>query len=207
MKSPSKFPKILYAVSLAIQLIVSVGPTAAFIPTVSNLQRSSTSSSTVSTSHNLAAQGPKIDKTKPAPPPPFLSPPEEKVYDLLQELNESQLPFRVVVVGNGAILESTSLLGPSMRLSQSPSTGANLVTFASEDASFEFHLMVAQVSKVAMVEKQSPSTGKTMRIVRFLDGEEPAKSICSLILAEDSDAAGKWYQKLLDKHGQELQIV
>lgn len=116
------------------------------------------------------------------------------------------MPFRVIVVGSGAILESTNLLGPSMRISQFPSTGANLVTFASNDASFEFHLMVGQVNKVAMVEKESPVTGRMMRIIRFLNGDEPAKAICSLILAEDSDVAEKWYQNLHAKYGPEFQI-
>ena len=109
-----------------------------------------------------------------------------------------------MVVGNGAILESTNLLGPTMKTSQSPASGANLVTFASADQSFEFHLMIAQVAKVAMVEKESPvKKGKIMRILRFLNGED--KSICSLILAEDSsDVAAVWFRDLMSKYGPEM---
>ncbi|KAG7360756.1 hypothetical protein IV203_035855 [Nitzschia inconspicua] len=134
---------------------------------------------------------------------PVISPQEEKVYALLTELSNSRFAFRIVVVGNGAILESTNMLGPTLKLSQSPATGANLATFASDDQSFEFHLVIAQVSKVAMVEKASPvKEGKMMRILRFLNNEE--KPICSLILAEESTDAAEWYKKLLTEHGPEM---
>jgi len=134
-----------------------------------------------------------------------LSDKEELVYDLLKDLSNAKLPFRIVVVGNGAILESTNLLGPTFKVSQSPATGANLVTFASEDQSFEFHLMIAQVSKVAMIEKPSPvKKGKTMRIMRFLNAEE--KSICSLILADKSADATGWFQQTVSKYGPEMII-
>jgi hypothetical protein len=130
---------------------------------------------------------------------------EEKVYYLLKELHDSALKFRIVVVGSGAILESTNLLGPTMKINKSPATGANLVTFASEDQSFEFHFMIASVSKVAIVEKKSPvKEGKIMRVMRFLNGEE--KSICSLILADDSTNAATWYQGVISKYGPELSI-
>jgi hypothetical protein len=154
----------------------------------------------------LAAEGTRSDGTTVLQPTAALSSREEQVYKLLHELSESKMPFRIVVVGDGAILESTNLLGPSMKVSSSRSTGANLITFASNDASFEFHVVIAQVNKVAMVEKESPKTGKVMRIIRFLNGDEPAKSICSFILADDSDDAGKWYHNLHVKYGPELQI-
>ena len=60
-----------------------------------------------------------------------LSPPEQKVYNVLQEMHNSQYPFRLVVVGNGAILETTSVLGPTMKVGTSPRTGEPLVTLAS----------------------------------------------------------------------------
>lgn len=34
-----------------------------------------------------------------------------KAQDILDEFHESNLPFRIVVIGNGAILETTSKLG------------------------------------------------------------------------------------------------
>ena len=52
-----------------------------------------------------------------------LTTPEQTVYDLMRELSESGYSFRVVVVGQGAILEATSPLGPITKLTQSPSTG------------------------------------------------------------------------------------
>ena len=134
---------------------------------------------------------------------PILTSPEEKVYGMLKEIHQSGLQFRVVVVGNGAILESTNLLGPTMKLSQSPTTGANLVTFASEDQSFEFHLMTAQVSKVVLAEKERP-TGGMMRILRLLN--DVGKPICSLIVAENSPKAAEWYLDMTAKYGQELQL-
>ena len=135
---------------------------------------------------------------------PELTEPETRVYELLEELHQSNFLFRIVVVGNGAILETTSKLGPKMKLSQSPTTSANLVTFASEDASFEFHLQTARVAKIALVEKESPVTGKTMRILRFLTSD--GASICSLILSDDSKEAVEWYSKLIASHGSEMQL-
>jgi hypothetical protein len=134
---------------------------------------------------------------------PVLSPPEEKVYGILKEINSSALRFRVVVVGDGVILESTNLLGPTMKLSQSPTTGANLVTFASENQSFELHLMTAQVSKIVLAEKERP-TGGMMRILRLLN--DVGKPICSLIVADDSPEAADWYQGMTAKYGQEVQL-
>jgi hypothetical protein len=123
----------------------------------------------------------------------------------LEDIHASKLTFRVVVVGNGAILETTATLGPTMKLSQSPAMGENLVTFASEDASFEFHLKTAHVSKIVMVEKLNAGpTGRTMRIMRFIN--TMGKPICSLILSDDSEAASEWYQSINSKYGNEMQL-
>lgn len=132
-----------------------------------------------------------------------LTEPEERVYGLLQEIHESNLDFRVVVVGNGAILESSANLGQSMKISQSPATGANLVTFASADKSFEFHLILTQVSMIAFVEKNSP-TGRLMHILRFVN--DVGKPVCSLILSDDSDKAAEWYESITGKYGKEMQL-
>jgi hypothetical protein len=134
---------------------------------------------------------------------PALAPEEEKVYGLLKEIHASQLAFRAVVVGHGAILESTNLLGPTLKVSKSPKSGANIATFASTDQSFEFHLMTAQVAKISLTEKQGP-TGRTMRILRFTNKD--AKPMCSLILADDSDKAAEWYQNIASKYGEEVEL-
>jgi hypothetical protein len=136
---------------------------------------------------------------------PSLSSQEEQVYALLKELSDSKYPFRIVVVGNGAILESTNLLGPTLKVSPSPATGANLATFASKDQSFEFHLVIGQVCHVTMIEKPSPvNQGKTLRLVRLLNDQD--KSICSFILADESMEAEKWFQFLQTKYGTEMTV-
>jgi hypothetical protein len=134
-----------------------------------------------------------------------LTPQENHVYELLKEISDSKLPFRIVVVGNGAILESTNTLGPTFKLGKSPKSGASIVTFASEDQSFEFHLMPAQIASAVLIEKPSPTKeGKTMRLMRFRNGE--GGSICSLILADDSTEAAGWYQSMAAKHGSEVEF-
>jgi len=131
-----------------------------------------------------------------------LTQPEQKVYDLMQAIHDSKISFRVVVVGKGAILETTSELGPVMRLTQSPSTGSNLITFASEDQSFEFHLQLANVYKIVLTKKETPM--KILRIVRFLIAN--GETMCSLILADESEEAVKWYEYMIAKFGDELQL-
>lgn len=119
---------------------------------------------------------------------------------ILEEFHRSNLSFRIVVIGNGAILETTSKLGPTSKSSISPKSGERLLTFANEDASFEFHVKVDQVCKIAFV--VNPASNR--RVARFLS--EDGTPICSLILAENSDAdeAEEWFDGLLVKHGDEI---
>merc|ERR1711862_441235 len=100
----------------------------------------------------------------------------------------------IVVVGEGAILESTQILGPHSALNVSPKSGERLQTFASEDKSFEFHLKVDRVATVAFAEKER-TDGSSMCITRFLDTN--GRGMCSLILSEgnDEEAAG-WFRSL-----------
>jgi Haem utilisation ChuX/HutX len=128
----------------------------------------------------------------------ILSSPEQAVYKVLQALHDSNYPFRLVVVGNGAILETTSTLGPTFKLGTSPRTGEPLTTFASDDKSFEFHMMIAKVAKIAMAEKESPVDGGKLQIVRFLTAEGGA--MCSLILADKSEQAQEWYRALKNEY-------
>lgn len=128
-----------------------------------------------------------------------LSSPEQKVYDIVADMHGSSYPFRLVVVGNGAILETTSELGPTFKLGKSPRTGEPLTTFASIDQSFEFHLMIAQVSKIVMTAKENPA-GKLMQIFRFLTDE--GKPMCSLILADKGDEASAWFGTMVEKYDQ-----
>lgn len=139
-----------------------------------------------------------------------LTPRDKQVYEFLQELSASSLPFRIVVVGNGGILESTSPLGGStpkinFKLAQSAKNGQHIVTFATEDQSFEFHVFPAQVASVTLVEKPSPhNKDKTMRIMRLLRTD--GGSICSLILADDSQTASDWYGGMTEKYGTGLEF-
>lgn len=52
--------------------------------------------------------------------------PEQTVYQIMQDLNESGYTFRLVVIGTegATILETTTPFGPILKLTQSPSTGA-----------------------------------------------------------------------------------
>jgi hypothetical protein len=123
---------------------------------------------------------------------------------ILQEFHESKYTFRIVVIGNGAILETTSKLGPKNATSVSPKTGDKLMTFASEDASFEFHVKVDQVCMVTFVSTERPDGAggtKVMRVSRFLN--EKGTPICSLILADSSEGAVKWFEGMVEKYGQE----
>jgi hypothetical protein len=105
-----------------------------------------------------------------------------------------------VVIGNGAILETTSKLGPKTATSISPKTGDKLMTFASFDASFEFHVKVDQVCMVTFVSTEKPDE-KVMRASRFLN--EKGTPICSLILADSSEKAINWFEGMVEKYGQE----
>lgn len=125
---------------------------------------------------------------------------EEQVYQFLQDLQSKN--FRIVVIGNGAILESTHSLGPNVSISPSPKSGASLITFASPDKSFELHLQLSQVAKVDLVEKETPI--RTMRILRLSD--EQGKSMCSLIVSEDSADTADWFQSMKAKYGDTWQI-
>lgn len=127
-----------------------------------------------------------------------------KSETILNEFHESKLTFRIVVIGNGAILETTSKLGPKKATSVSPKTGDKLMTLASEDSSFEFHVKVDQVCMVTFVSTEKPDGAggtKVMRVSRFLN--EKGTPICSLILADSSDNAISWFDGMVDKYGQE----
>jgi hypothetical protein len=199
---------------------VRSGTASKFVPQITNGGVLSELSSLDASADESEAVSEAADNDGPSSISTKLKPKEKRVYTMLKELSDSNLPFRIVVVGNGAILESTNLLGGSpspspnstiMKLNQSPVSGANIVTFASEDKSFEFHLMIAKVDKVALIEKDSPiNNGKTMRIIRFInndDGSGSSKSICSLIIAtgddDHADAANEWFKIMTSKYGSE----
>ena len=77
-----------------------------------------------------------------------------------------------------------------------------MLTLASPDQAFEFHVQLEQVSKVVLVEKETPA--KTMRIIRLLNAV--GESMSSLILADASDGARAWYHGLVETHGSEIQL-
>ena len=120
--------------------------------------------------------------------------------EILDEFHRSNLSFRIVVIGNGAILETTSKLGPTSKSSISPKSGERLLTFANEDASCEFHVKVEKICKIVLV--VNPANNR--RVARFLCDE--GTPICSLILAGNSNQgeAEEWFDGLLAKHGDEI---
>ena len=125
-----------------------------------------------------------------------------KIDSIIRDLHESEFSFRIVVIGNGAILESTSTLGPHMAESTSPKTGERLVTLASDERSFEFHLKPDTIAKVVFAESKKPDSGKTLRIVRML--REDGGPICSLILADGTEEAVSWYKTMTIRYGYEV---
>lgn len=117
---------------------------------------------------------------------------------ILNDFHSSELDWRIIVIGGGAILETTQRLGPTSKASKSPKTGERLLTFASEDKSFEFHVKVEQVSKICLVSSDERC------VARFLmDGENP---ICSLLLADKTDRGNEWFGDLIQKYGTEIVI-
>jgi hypothetical protein len=77
-----------------------------------------------------------------------------------------------------------------------------MLTMASADQTFEFHVHLEQVSKVVLIEKETPA--KTLRIIRLLN--DVGDSMSSLILADSSDEAIAWYHGLVEKRGNEIQL-
>ena len=117
---------------------------------------------------------------------------------ILDDFHSSELDWRIIVIGGGAILETTQRLGPISKASTSPKTGERLLTFASEDKSFEFHVKVEQVSKICLVSSEERC------VARFLmDGGKP---IFSLLLADKSSRGNEWFGALIKKYGTEIVI-
>ena len=122
---------------------------------------------------------------------------------ILNDFHQSNYIFRIIVIGNGAILETTSPLGPISKSSISPKSGEKLVTFASNDQSFEFHVKVEQICKIVFV--ANGGADQTKKVARFLS--EIGTPICSLILCETDDeeeAARIWFDELVNKYGNEV---
>lgn len=132
---------------------------------------------------------------------------ESVMDDIISKIHKSGYMFRIIVIGNGAILETTSRLGPIIKSSVSPKTGQRLVTLASQDQTFEFHIKIDQVKKVVFVENtktlldntQQQQPSKIMRICRFLN--QDGESICSLILSESGQEAVEWFAHMKECYG------
>ena len=160
--------------------ILTIG--SAFVPPISSLTLRASPSCLSSTTNIHLSEG------------------EHKVYQFLQELHTCGYPFRTIVAGHGAILESTQMLGPAFKVTESHKTGDLILTMASADQSFEFHVKLEQVQTIALVERELP--GKMLRIIRMTNDKE--QSMCSLILAEYSDEAATFFQGLVAKYGKEF---
>ena len=77
-----------------------------------------------------------------------------------------------------------------------------MLTIASQDQAFEFHVKLDQVSKISLVVKETPPPKKKiMRIIRLLNNEQ--SSLASLILVgnDADDAAGQWFENLQKVYG------
>mmetsp|Transcript_1166 Transcript_1166/g.1702 ORF Transcript_1166/g.1702 Transcript_1166/m.1702 type:complete len:189 (+) Transcript_1166:66-632(+) len=143
------------------------------------------------TTTRAVSSGPHFLATVSSPTIEDLSSSQRKLYDFLEDIHKTAYKFRIVVVGSGAILESTHSLGPVMKLNKSPKTGEYLVTLASDDQSFELHVKIEQVAQIMFSEKVIDETN-TLKIIRMVQSD--SKSVCSLILDETSEDATKWFQ-------------
>lgn len=127
---------------------------------------------------------------------------ESIIDNFISRLSSPELSarqWRIVVIGNGAILETTSSLG-KMKMGASPKTGERLVTFSSEDKSFEFHLKIDQVAKISLTSRTRPDQSE-MRIVRMINKD--SAPICSLILQGEDTA---WWMKLQHDFGDDISL-
>ncbi|KAL7560852.1 hypothetical protein ACA910_013332 [Epithemia clementina (nom. ined.)] len=134
---------------------------------------------------------------------PYLTESEQAVYDFFHRLHETDYEFRIIVVGtnNGAILETTASLGPTFKLNASPKTGKALLTMATLDQSFEFHLTLQQVHKLELAKR--PKKGhedEYLRVLRFLSNTDDTV-VCALLLVDQSDEAVTFFQALMDVYG------
>jgi len=141
---------------------------------------------------------------------------QEKNYNgtvldaIVNDLHSSGYSFRIIVIANGAILESThSFDKTSIRASKSPKTGENIVTFASHDKSFEFHLKVDQISKVSF-HKVQRQEGNVMQICRMIDqAGSPAASLILQDVNENNTNAGQpglWFDEMIQRYGETVEL-
>jgi hypothetical protein len=136
---------------------------------------------------------------------------EQHVFDLLLDVMNSKFVHRVIVVGNEAraILETTCALGPVCKITQSPSTGRNLLTLANHDQSFEFHVQLSAVTKIEIIIKEllPPSVSspdvtelqRRRRLIRLLGVD--GKAVTTLILADGSTSAVEYFDRVMSKYG------
>lgn len=179
-------------VIVVIVLLLTVAE--AFAPPTPSLilrSASSSSSSCLSSTSTNANNRSDLSLSRPG---------EQEIYDFFHKLHTCGYPFRTIVIGNGAILESTQMLGSTIKVTESPKTGNLILTMASEDQSFEFHVKLEQVYKISFVERQVPD--KVLRIIRLTNEKE--ESMCSLILADNSEDAAAFFQSLVTQYGTEF---
>ena len=157
------------------------------------------SSSSSSTTTDQQQQQEEEEDVLP-PHTPSLTTLEQDVYDFFSRLHESRYDFRIIVMGtdNGAILETTAMLGPTFKLNESPKSGKVLLTMATADQDFEFHVTLSYISKLELAEKVKPD-GSTLRVMRFLTQTDSV--ICALLLSEQTDDAAEFFASLLETYG------
>ena len=133
------------------------------------------------------------------------SSPSSLAEQILHDFHTSKLSFRIIVIGNGAILESTSPLGPTFKPSISPKSGERLITFANMDASLEFHVKVDEIAKIVFVVSQSndqQQQQQSRRVARFINAN--GIPICSLLLAETTKEGEAWFENMMETYGNEV---
>lgn len=127
------------------------------------------------------------------------------VDKIVKDLHSSGFSFRIIVLSNGSILETAVALdGTTIGASLSPKTGEPIITIASTDKSFEFHLKANQISRVTFNKMQRGEIGKVMRVCRFIDRDGSPSA--SLILQPDKgdDQPILWFDEMIKRYGEEV---
>ncbi len=129
------------------------------------------------------------------------------VDKIVKELHSSGFSFRVIVLSNGSILETTvALSGTTIAKSISPKTGEPITTIASKDKSFELHLKTNQISRVTFNKVQRVENGKVMRVCRLMDHDGSLSTSLILQAEKGEDNPKQWFDEMINQYGEEVML-
>jgi hypothetical protein len=127
------------------------------------------------------------------------------VDKIVKDLHSSGFSFRIIVLANGSILETTvALSGTTISKSISPKTGEPITTIASTDKSFELHLKTNQISRVTFNKVQRGENGKVMRVCRLMDRDGSLSTSLILQAEMGEDHPRRWFDEMINQYGEEV---